>query len=67
MYLVTGGSFFNSDNFRDDYLVTYLDSTEVLVKDAFSWEILTKAPLPQPMTNLGKVSFQNKIFMIGKS
>ena len=58
--MVTGGYFFTSD-----FVTTYLDSTEVLIKDAFSWKVLKKKPLPQPMAKMGIISFQNKIFMIG--
>ena len=58
--MVTGGYFFTSD-----FVTTYLDSTEVLIKDAFSWKVLKKKPLPQPMAKMGIISFQNKIFIIG--
>ena len=62
VYLVTGGYFLNMEIYKD---VIYLDSTEVLMKDAMSWRVITKYTLPQPMAWIGGISFQNKIFMIG--
>ena len=61
VYLVTGGYFSDIDNHNN---MIFLDSTEVLIKDAISWNVI-KNPLPQPMAKMGIISFQNKIFMIG--
>ena len=60
VYLVTGGYFTVSGNKK----LHVLDSTEVLIKDAISWNVITNL-LPQPMANFGIISFQNKIFIIG--
>ena len=48
----------------DNHNMKFLDSTEVLVKDGISWNVI-KNPLPQPMAKMAIISFQNKIFMIG--
>ena len=63
VYLVTGGWDFLSIDKNN--AITYLDSTEVLIKDAISWKVITQYTLPQPMARIGGISFQNKIFMIG--
>ena len=53
VYLVTGGYFGTGDNYN--YTMTFHDSTEVLIKDANSWNVI-KNPLPQPMANIGMIS-----------
>ena len=60
VYLVTGGYFSDIDNHNN---MIFLDSTEVLIKDAISWNVIKN--LPQPMAKMGSISFQNKIYMIG--
>ena len=60
VYLVTGGYFFD---LGDNHNMKFLDTTEVLIKDAISWNVIKN--LPQPMAKMGSISFQNKIYMIG--
>ena len=61
VYLVTGGYY---TIYSGNTKLQVLDSTEVLIKDAISWNVI-KNLLPKPMANFGIISFQNKIFMIG--
>ena len=58
---MAGGYFVQDDN------AVIHDSTEIMTNEKTGWKILQKHPLPHPMRDLGGISIQNKIFMIGKN